>query len=76
MIRFKMESFKRLKMFPDKWWKKMTKKELHNSREQLRLYSLSKELETGINEVSTFAIIRIAVVAKLGHGNPTFLKLG
>ncbi len=51
-----MEAFKRLKMFPDKWWKKMTKKELHNSREQLRLYSLSKELETGINEVSTFPI--------------------
>ncbi len=43
-------------MFPDKWYKKSSEKEIHNSREQLRFYSISKELELGINEVSMFPI--------------------
>ncbi len=63
----KMESFKRLKMFPDKWYKKMTRKELKNSRDQLRSYALSKELEMGINEVSSFLLSKSTC---FGSGKP------
>jgi len=41
-----------MKLFPDKWYRKMTKAELKEARDQLRAYSISKELDTGISEVS------------------------
>ena len=41
-----------MKLFPDKWYKKMSRSELKEAREQLRAYSISKELDTGISEVS------------------------
>ncbi len=46
-----MDSFKKLKLFPDKWFKKCTKKEIEASRNRLTTYSVSKELDQGIAEV-------------------------
>ncbi len=48
----KMEQFKKLKLFGEKWPRKMTEQEIADSRQQLRAYTVSKELETGILEVS------------------------
>ena len=46
-----MSSYAVLKMFPDKWYKKMTREQLKDARMQLRAYAISKELDTGVSEV-------------------------
>ena len=46
-----MSSFTSYKLFPDKWFKKMSKEELKDARDQLRSYSMSRELDTGLKEV-------------------------
>ncbi len=43
------------KLFPKKWWKKLTTKQFNKSRDQLAGYAKSKELDTGLSEV----IIRV-----------------
>ncbi len=48
-----MEQFKKLKLFSEKWPRKMSEQEIGESRQQLKAYTVSKELETGIVEVST-----------------------
>lgn len=50
-----MEQLKKLKLFSDKWHKKMTKQEIKDSRQQLTAYTVAKELETGILEVSSLS---------------------
>ena len=51
---FKMDTFKKLKLFPDKWYKKYTKKEIKVARARLTAMSMSSELETGLSEVKSF----------------------
>ena len=46
-----MDSLKRLKIFPDKWYRKMTAKEIENGRRQLQAYTVATQLDTGIKEV-------------------------
>ena len=48
-----MEQFKKLKLFPDRWFKKLTKRELKSARGRLTAYTVSKDLEVGISEVSS-----------------------
>jgi hypothetical protein len=46
-----MDSLKRIELYPDKWYRKMTAKEMENSRRQLLSYTLTDKLDTGIKEV-------------------------
>jgi len=48
-----MDSLKRLKMFPDRWYRKMTTRELEESRQQLKGYTQNTTLDMGIKEVFT-----------------------
>ena len=55
-----MDTFKKLKLFPDKWFKKYTKKEIKVARARLTALAMSSELDTGISEVfSIFTIFEI-----------------
>ena len=54
-FRISMDSFKKLKLYPDRWFKKCTKKELEQSKQRLTAYSISKELDQGILEVGSFS---------------------
>jgi len=49
-----MNQFKKLTLFPDKWFEKMTERELNKSRAKLDAYSTSTTLETGLKEVGSF----------------------
>ncbi len=40
-----------LKLFPSKWYRKMSSEELEDARQQLRAYAVMKDLDTGISEV-------------------------
>ncbi len=42
-----------MKLYPDKWYKNMSSAQLKESRDQLRQYAMSKELDTGIRDVSS-----------------------
>jgi hypothetical protein len=53
-----MDSFKKLKLFPDKWYKRCTEREISQSRGRLTSYSISKELDQGILEVGAFSFIK------------------
>ena len=46
-----MASNVQLELFPKKWYKKLTPAKLKDARQQLRTYAISKELDTGLNEV-------------------------
>ncbi len=46
-----MDSFKKLKLFPDRWYKKYSKSEIQHSRNRITNYADSKELDQGIREV-------------------------
>jgi hypothetical protein len=46
-----MDSLKKLKSFPDKWYRKLTTKEIEKGRRQLTAYSVSKELDLSLREV-------------------------
>ncbi len=47
-----MSSFATFKLYPDKWFKNMSKDELKEARDQLRAYAMNKELDTGLRDVS------------------------
>jgi hypothetical protein len=47
----KMDSMKKLKLFPDGWYRNMTKDELAESRQQLKAYTVSSTLDKSIKEV-------------------------
>ncbi len=47
-----MEQFKKLKLFPDRWFKKLTDKEIKKARERLTAYTVAKELDSSLVEVS------------------------
>jgi hypothetical protein len=49
-----MASNNNWELFPDKWYKKMSIDEVDEARQQLRSYSISKELDTGLSDVSYF----------------------
>ncbi len=46
-----MEQFKKLKLFPDRWYKKLTSRELQKARERLTSYTVAKDLDTSLAEV-------------------------
>jgi hypothetical protein len=50
----KMDSFKKLKLFPDKWYKKYSRKEIKLARQRLTALAMSNELDAGISDVSIF----------------------
>jgi len=50
-----MNQLKKLTLFPDKWWEKMTERELGKSRAKLDSYLTSSTLETGLKEVGNIA---------------------
>ncbi len=50
-----MSSFATFKLYPDKWFKNMSKDELKEARDQLRAYSMNKDLDTGLRDVSSFS---------------------
>jgi hypothetical protein len=54
-----MDSFKKLKLFPDKWYKKYSKRDIAQSRQRLATYAISKELDQGILEVSEFPFLAV-----------------
>ncbi len=47
-----MESFKKLKLFPDKWYKKLNETEIRRAQNQITNYTISKDLDAGIMDVS------------------------
>ncbi len=49
-----MDSFKKLKLFPDKWYKKYSRKEIKLARQRLTALAMSNELDAGISDVSIF----------------------
>ncbi len=49
-----MASNVQLKLFPDNWYRKMTKEELKESRLQLRALAMAKDLDVGLSEVYYF----------------------
>jgi hypothetical protein len=49
-----MDSMKKLKLFPDGWYRNMTKEELAESRQQLKAYTVSSTLDKSIKEVICF----------------------
>jgi len=51
-----MNQYKKLTLFPEKWWEKMTERELAKSRAKLDAYSTSSTLETGLREVGRFSL--------------------
>ncbi len=55
-----MDSLKRLKLFPDKWEKKLTDVEMRQSRNQLTSYTQAKDLEVSLKEVHiSFLILKM-----------------
>jgi hypothetical protein len=46
-----MDTLKKMKLFPDSWYRKLSKKEMEESRTQLKGYTLANTLETGLKEV-------------------------
>jgi len=49
-----MSHIKKYKIFPDKWEKAWSERQLSDARLQLKSYVTSKDIELGIKEVSTF----------------------
>ena len=47
-----MEQFKKLKLFPDRWFRKLTETEIKQSKARLTAYTVAKDLDTAIAEVS------------------------
>ncbi len=47
-----MEQFKKLKLFPDRWFKKLTGRELQKARERLTSYTVAKDIDTSLCEVT------------------------
>ena len=52
-----MDSFKKLKLFPDKWYKVYDEDEIRRARGQLTAYTVAKDLDVGISEVGNFQIL-------------------
>jgi hypothetical protein len=52
-----MDTLKKMKLFPDSWYRKLSKKEMDESRQQLKGYTLANNLETGLKEVVTFLFL-------------------
>jgi hypothetical protein len=52
-----MSSNNNWELFPDKWYKKMSIDEVNEARDQLRSYANSKELDTGLSDVSSFGFL-------------------
>ncbi len=51
-----MSSLVTFKLYPDKWYENMSKDELKEARDQLRAYAMSKDLDTGLRDVSTLLL--------------------
>jgi len=65
-----MNQYKKLTLFPEKWWEKMTERELAKSRAKLDAYSTSATLETGLREVGKFSIF----IYRHGGGRTSFFN--
>ena len=52
------------KLFPRKWYKDFTSKQLDKARAQLNNYATSKELDTGLSEVSINVLLRLRTQAQ------------
>ncbi len=56
-----MDFLKRLQLFPDNWVRKMTQREIEDSRQQLKAYTTNVSLDLSLREVffqKTFLAIR------------------
>ena len=53
-----MDHLKRLKLFPDGWYRKLSKREMEVSRQQLKAYTVAKEIDTSLKEVINVLLIR------------------
>jgi hypothetical protein len=53
-----MDTLKKMKLFPDSWYRKMSKKEMDESRQQLKGYTLVDKLEQGLKEVFRFPFLK------------------
>ena len=49
-----MDFLRRLKLFPDNWVRKMTLRELEDSRQQLKAYTTNTTLDLSLREVVPF----------------------
>jgi hypothetical protein len=63
-----MDTLKKMKLFPDSWYRKLSKKEMDESRQQLKGYTLLNTLETGLKEVVilTFFVSKGCIALPLG----------
>jgi len=52
-----MDTLKKLKLFPDQWYRKMSKEDMDESRQQLKAYTVTNTLETGLKEVIYFRFL-------------------
>ena len=46
-----MDSLRKLKLFPDSWYRNMQKREIQSSRNQIKSYGLMPTVDTSIKEV-------------------------
>jgi hypothetical protein len=53
-----------LEIFPKKWYRKLTPAKLKDARLQLRAYAISRELDTGLSEVSYLSKITLILKMK------------